>query len=74
MKNPWLVSFPCPFQDPEEFVYPAVEYVPGGDFRTLLNNLGVLKEVHARFYIGEGFAAVTVGIYSSGSQTGGVLP
>jgi cell cycle protein kinase DBF2 len=34
------------------------EYVPGGDFRTLLNNSGVLKEEHARFYISEMFVAV----------------
>lgn len=34
------------------------EYVPGGDFRTLLNNSGVLKEEHARFYIGEMFASI----------------
>ena len=36
-----------------------MEYVPGGDFRTLLNNSGVLKEEHARFYISEMFAGVT---------------
>lgn len=35
-----------------------MEYVPGGDFRTLLNNSGVLKEEHARYYITEMFAAV----------------
>lgn len=35
-----------------------MEYVPGGDFRTLLNNSGVLKEEHAKFYISEMFAAV----------------
>ena len=35
-----------------------MEYVPGGDFRTLLNNSGVLKEEHARFYISEMFCAV----------------
>jgi len=35
-----------------------MEYVPGGDFRTLLNNSGVLKEEHARFYISEMFAGV----------------
>lgn len=35
-----------------------MEYVPGGDFRTLLNNSGVLKEEHARYYISEMFAAV----------------
>lgn len=39
-------------------MYLAMEYVPGGDFRTLLNNSGVLKEEHARFYISEMFAAV----------------
>ena len=56
-KSPWLVGLLYAFQDPE-FVYLAMEYVPGGDFRTLLNNSGVLKEVHARFYIAEMFAAV----------------
>ncbi|TFY63480.1 hypothetical protein EVJ58_g3243 [Rhodofomes roseus] len=44
-------------EDPS-FVYLAMEYVPGGDFRTLLNNSGVLKEEHARFYISEMFAGV----------------
>ncbi|KAL5535052.1 DBF2 [Sanghuangporus sanghuang] len=56
-KTPWLVRLLYAFQDPE-FVYLAMEYVPGGDFRTLLNNSGVLKEEHARFYITEMFAAV----------------
>ncbi|TEB26289.1 AGC/NDR protein kinase [Coprinellus micaceus] len=56
-KTPWLVRLLYAFQDPEH-VYLAMEYVPGGDFRTLLNNSGVLKEEHARFYIGEMFAAV----------------
>ena len=32
--------------------------MPGGDFRTLLNNSGVLKEEHARFYAAEMFAGV----------------
>lgn len=56
-KTPWLVRLLYAFQD-REHVYLAMEYVPGGDFRTLLNNSGVLKEEHARFYIGEMFAAV----------------
>ncbi|KAL4243152.1 non-specific serine/threonine protein kinase [Abortiporus biennis] len=56
-KTPWLVRLLYAFQDPS-FVYLAMEYVPGGDFRTLLNNAGVLKEEHARFYISEMFAAV----------------
>ena len=34
------------------------EYVPGGDFRTLLNNTGVLHNRHARFYIAEMFVCV----------------
>lgn len=56
-KTPWLVRLLYAFQDPD-YVYLAMEYVPGGDFRTLLNNSGVLKEEHARFYISEMFAAV----------------
>lgn len=56
-KTPWLVRLLYAFQDPQH-VYLAMEYVPGGDFRTLLNNSGVLKEEHARFYISEMFAGV----------------
>ncbi|SJL05222.1 related to protein kinase DBF2 [Armillaria ostoyae] len=56
-KTPWLVRLLYAFQDPQ-YVYLAMEYVPGGDFRTLLNNSGVLKEEHARFYISEMFAGV----------------
>jgi cell cycle protein kinase DBF2 len=56
-KTPWLVRLLYAFQDPQ-FVYLAMEYVPGGDFRTLLNNSGVLKEEHARYYISEMFAAL----------------
>ncbi|KAL7414384.1 kinase-like protein [Mrakia frigida] len=56
-KSPWLVSLLYAFQDPEH-IYLAMEYVPGGDFRTLLNNSGVLKEEHARFYIAEMFMSV----------------
>lgn len=55
-KTPWLVRLLYAFQDPQH-VYLAMEYVPGGDFRTLLNNSGVLKEEHAKFYICEMFAA-----------------
>lgn len=56
-KTPWLVSLLYAWQDPT-YVFLAMEYVPGGDFRTLLNNSGVLKEEHARFYISEMFCAV----------------
>lgn len=53
----WLVRLLYAFQDPEK-VFLAMEFVPGGDFRTLLNNTGYLIPPHARFYIGEMFAAV----------------
>jgi len=56
-KTPWLVRLLYAFQDTLH-VYLAMEYVPGGDFRTLLNNSGVLKEEHARYYISEMFVAV----------------
>ncbi|KAF5361697.1 hypothetical protein D9758_007342 [Tetrapyrgos nigripes] len=56
-KSAWLVKLLYAFQD-AQYVYLAMEYVPGGDFRTLLNNSGVLKEEHARYYISEMFAAV----------------
>ncbi|GFZ49558.1 non-specific serine/threonine protein kinase [Saitozyma sp. JCM 24511] len=57
VKTPWLVKLLYAFQD-KEHVYLAMEYVPGGDFRTLLNNSGVLKEEHARFYAAEMFASL----------------
>ncbi|KAF8004596.1 hypothetical protein HF325_000053 [Metschnikowia pulcherrima] len=53
---PWLVKLLYAFQDPEK-VYLAMEFVPGGDFRTLLNNTGYLVPPHARFYVAEMFAA-----------------
>ncbi|KAI5294964.1 hypothetical protein KEM52_002741 [Ascosphaera acerosa] len=56
-KSEWLVKLLYAFQD-EASIYLAMEYVPGGDFRTLLNNTGVLHNRHARFYIAEMFACV----------------
>ncbi|GAA6013548.1 hypothetical protein JCM10207_004771 [Rhodosporidiobolus poonsookiae] len=55
--SPWLVRLLYAFQDPQH-VFLAMDFIAGGDFRTLLNNSGVLKEEHARFYIAEMFAAV----------------
>ncbi|KAF2635032.1 kinase-like protein [Massarina eburnea CBS 473.64] len=51
-QSEWLVRLLYAFQD-EKSIYLAMEYVPGGDFRTLLNNTGVLHNRHARFYIAE---------------------
>ncbi|TGZ85551.1 kinase-like protein [Ascodesmis nigricans] len=56
-KSEWLVKLLYAFQD-DDSIYLAMEYVPGGDFRTLLNNTGVLHFNHARFYISEMFASV----------------
>lgn len=56
-KSPWLVKLLYAFQDPEN-VYLAMEFVPGGDYRTLLNNTGVLNPKHTRFYISEMFCAL----------------
>ena len=71
-KSEWLVRLLYSFQD-DKSIYLAMvcpvpscyaisdcfqEYVPGGDFRTLLNNTGVLANRHARFYIAEMFCAV----------------
>lgn len=56
-KSDWLVKLLYAFQDPAH-IYLAMEFVPGGDVRTLLNNSGVLKEEHARFYSAEMFIAV----------------
>ncbi|GAA6011222.1 hypothetical protein JCM11491_006763 [Sporobolomyces phaffii] len=55
--SPWLVRLLYAFQDPLH-VFLAMDFIAGGDFRTLLNNSGVLKEEHARFYISEMFCAV----------------
>lgn len=56
-RSEWLVKLLYAFQDTEN-LYMAMEFVPGGDFRTLLNNAGYLNAQHARFYISEMFASV----------------
>jgi serine/threonine protein kinase len=72
-KSEWLVRLLYAFQDEKSIFLAMVctldvlcltsahivqEYVPGGDFRTLLNNTGVLHNRHARFYIAEMFSCV----------------
>ncbi|PKY02295.1 serine/threonine-protein kinase sid2 [Aspergillus campestris IBT 28561] len=56
-KSEWLVKLLYAFQDQDQ-IYLAMEYVPGGDFRTLLNNTGVLHNRHARFYVAEMFSCI----------------
>ncbi|GAM19240.1 hypothetical protein SAMD00019534_024150 [Acytostelium subglobosum LB1] len=48
----WITRLLYAFQDPN-YLYLAMEYHCGGDFRTLLNNLGMLNEDDARFYMAE---------------------
>ncbi|ORX63888.1 kinase-like protein [Basidiobolus meristosporus CBS 931.73] len=55
--SPWLVQLFYAFQDLDH-VYLAMEYVPGGDLRSLLNSSGSVAEVHSRFYIAEMLLAV----------------
>ncbi|KXS09967.1 kinase-like protein [Gonapodya prolifera JEL478] len=56
-RSPWLVHLVSSFQD-EEHVYLAMEYVAGGDVRTMLNLSGLLPEDSVRFYMAEMFLAV----------------
>jgi len=50
--SPWLVRLLYSFQD-DDFLYLAMEYIPGGDVRSLVRHSGVLFEDHARFFIAE---------------------
>ncbi|SCW01860.1 LAFE_0E08878g1_1 [Lachancea fermentati] len=56
-RSEWLVKLLYAFQD-NLSLYLAMEFVPGGDYRTLLINTRFLQAPHARFYISEMFCAV----------------
>ncbi|OLL24269.1 Serine/threonine-protein kinase sid2 [Neolecta irregularis DAH-3] len=56
-KSPWLVKLLYAFQN-EASIYLAMEYVPGGDFRSLLNSTAHMADSYARFYAAEMLAAV----------------
>ncbi|ODV94679.1 hypothetical protein PACTADRAFT_50541 [Pachysolen tannophilus NRRL Y-2460] len=56
-RSEWLVKLLYAFQNTDS-LFLAMEFVPGGDYRTLLNNTGVLIPPHARFYLSEMFASV----------------
>jgi len=55
--NPWIVQLRSSFQD-EKYLYLAMEYLPGGDFMTLLIKKDILAEEEARFYAAELVQAV----------------
>ena len=50
--NPWIVELKFSFQD-EKYLYLVMEYLPGGDFMTLLMKKDILSEDEAKFYIAE---------------------
>eukprot|EP01114_Cavostelium_apophysatum_P001792 TRINITY_DN11564_c0_g1_i1.p1 TRINITY_DN11564_c0_g1~~TRINITY_DN11564_c0_g1_i1.p1 ORF type:complete len:731 (+),score=239.96 TRINITY_DN11564_c0_g1_i1:286-2478(+) len=56
-ENPWLVQLYFAFQDVEN-LYLAMEYAPGGDFRSLLANIGGFSENEAKIYLAEMVTAV----------------
>ncbi|KYR00230.1 putative protein serine/threonine kinase [Tieghemostelium lacteum] len=53
----WITKLLYAFQD-SHYLYLAMEYHCGGDFRALLNNLGMLSEEEARYYMMEMIEAV----------------
>ncbi|EGG14096.1 putative protein serine/threonine kinase [Cavenderia fasciculata] len=53
----YIVSLVYSFQD-DTYLYLAMEYVPGGDLRSLLGALGCLDEESAKFYMAEMVEAV----------------
>ena len=57
IQSPWIVHLFTSFHDNEN-LYLAMEYVPGGDFRTLLAE-SELDEAQAKFYAAEMFLAVS---------------
>jgi serine/threonine protein kinase len=56
-RSDWLVKLLYSFQDAQS-VYLGMEYVPGGDFRTLLSNCRTLAPIHTRFYMAQMFCAL----------------
>jgi serine/threonine protein kinase len=56
-QNVWLVGLSYAFQD-KDHLYLAMEYIPGGDLRGLLKNIGCLEEQMATFYLVEMIASV----------------
>jgi Protein kinase domain len=57
MRCPWIPQLLASFQD-SVYLFLVMEFLPGGDFRTLISNLGFLPESDARFYMAEMITAV----------------
>ena len=55
---PWIVQLKCSFQD-DFSLYLVMEYLPGGDFMTLLMKKDILTEEEAKFYTAETVKNIT---------------
>ncbi len=56
-KIPWIVNLRYSFQD-ENFLYLVMDFLPGGDFMSLLMSKNILTENESKFYIAELILAV----------------
>jgi len=56
-ESPWLIDLKYSFQS-ETHIYLAMEFVPGGDMKNLLDHVGCFSEDHVRFYSAEMLLAV----------------
>jgi serine/threonine protein kinase len=56
-RSPWLARLKYCFQT-QTHLYMAMEYIPGGDLKNLLDHFGAVPEDEARFYIAEMILAV----------------
>jgi serine/threonine protein kinase len=55
--SPWLIDLKYSFQS-ETHIYLAMEFIPGGDMKNLLDHVGCFSEDHVRFYTAEMLLAV----------------
>jgi serine/threonine protein kinase len=56
-ESPWIAKLLMSFQDNDSLFF-AMEYCPGGDFRTFLVNCGPCDDAEGQFYFAEMVAAV----------------
>lgn len=56
-KNSWIIDLKFSFQD-DKHLYLIMEFLPGGDFMTLLMRKDILSEDESRFYIAEIVSAI----------------
>ena len=52
VKSPWIVDLQASFQE-GDYLYLVMEYLPGGDFMSLLTKRDILPGEEARFYTAE---------------------